>query len=90
MENIFAFAILESHGSIRHDSLSLGASNLGAKVGLWTLTKDASRFTALGSVTRNDVIADADTRHTGSDRFHNTPGFVSKNAREKPYKWKET
>ena len=90
MENIFSFAVLESHGSIRHDSLSLGAANLGTEVGLRTLAKDAGRFAALGSVARNDMIADTDAGHARSDGLHDAPGFVPENAREKSCEAKET
>ena len=81
MENILSLTVLESDGSIRHDSLSLGASNLGTKVGLGTLAKDTSSFTALRSVAWNDMVADTDTRHTGSNGLHDAPGLVSQNAR---------
>mmetsp|Transcript_9949 Transcript_9949/g.28283 ORF Transcript_9949/g.28283 Transcript_9949/m.28283 type:complete len:249 (-) Transcript_9949:400-1146(-) len=40
MENIFSVLVMESDGTIWHDALSLGRSNLGAEVGLWGLTKD--------------------------------------------------
>mmetsp|Transcript_3536 Transcript_3536/g.8437 ORF Transcript_3536/g.8437 Transcript_3536/m.8437 type:complete len:365 (+) Transcript_3536:219-1313(+) len=85
VENIFSFRVFESHGSVRHDPLSLGASDLGAEVGLWTLAKDASRFAALGRVAWNHVVADFDAGNSLSDRLHNTAGLVSENAGEESF-----
>ena len=82
MENIFSFAVFESHRSIRHDPLTLGVSDLWTEVGFWTLAKNAIGFTALGCVAGNDVVADFDAGNPLSDGFHNTTGFVPENARK--------
>ena len=82
MKNVFPFTVLESNGSVRHEPFTLSASNFRAKVGLRTLAKNASRFTALGCVARDDVIADFHASNSITDRFDYAPSFVSENARK--------
>ena len=82
MKDVFLFTIFESYGSVWHKALPLSTSDLGAEVGLGTLTKNTSRFTTLRCVARNDMIAGFDTGDSLSDRFDNATGFVSQNTRK--------
>mmetsp|Transcript_31442 Transcript_31442/g.65979 ORF Transcript_31442/g.65979 Transcript_31442/m.65979 type:complete len:83 (-) Transcript_31442:286-534(-) len=82
MKDVFSLAVFESRGSVRHDPLPLCISDLRTKVGFGTLTKDTSRFTALRSITRNDVIADFYAGNSLADRLDDASSFMSKNARK--------
>ena len=85
MENFLSILISETSGSIRHDTLSLSASNGRAKVCLGAHAENAGRFTALGSVGWNDMVARLDGGHTRADGFHDASSFMAKDAREQSF-----
>mmetsp|Transcript_20636 Transcript_20636/g.57320 ORF Transcript_20636/g.57320 Transcript_20636/m.57320 type:complete len:435 (+) Transcript_20636:109-1413(+) len=85
MKNGLSLAVHEAARSVRHESLPLGAADLGTEVGLGTLAKDAGGLAALGRVARNDVISRLDAGHALSDGFDDAAGLVSENARKKAF-----
>lgn len=72
----------ETRGAVHHDSLTLRASDFGAKVGVFALAKHAVVLLALGSVAGDNGVADLDGRDSLSYALHDSGGFVPEDARE--------
>ena len=77
MKDGFSIAVYKTTSSIRHDSLPLSASNLRAKVGLWTLAKNTGCLATLRSVARNDMVTRFNTGDSLTHGFDNAASFMS-------------
>jgi len=67
----------ESGSAVRHDTFTLGGSDLATEVGLSGLAELA--LTALGSVKSNNVVANLDVSDTLANGLDDTSTLVSKN-----------
>ena len=68
-----------ARSSVRHDSLSLCASDLWAQVGLVALTVDTINSLAFGSVAWNNNISDGNRGDIGTNGFNDGSRFMSGN-----------
>jgi hypothetical protein len=82
--NVVPVLIMEAPGTIGHDTVTLGATNLGAEIGLGALAKDARGLATLRSVARNHMITDSDRSDTFTNALDDTSSLVTENARKEP------